>query len=159
MIDHVSIAVRDLKKAEPFYVALLAPLRLVKLREWPDAAIGFGKKYPDFWINCRAAMDPVNPAAAAPNSDLRLMSFAMLHLLCCLFQKNQDLSKRPGFELTIQNLECRSGSLFHTKGSPAGFVPSRQHDLASPQIECAGSCFWFTSRPVPALCPEFVGPP
>jgi catechol 2,3-dioxygenase-like lactoylglutathione lyase family enzyme len=59
MIDHVSIAVRDLRKAEPFYTALLAPLGLVKLREWPDSAIGFGKKYPDFWINCRAAMDRV----------------------------------------------------------------------------------------------------
>ena len=56
MIDHISLAVRDLKKAEPFYAALLAPLGMTKLREWPDAAIGFGKKYPEFWINCRAAM-------------------------------------------------------------------------------------------------------
>jgi catechol 2,3-dioxygenase-like lactoylglutathione lyase family enzyme len=56
MIDHVSIAVRDLKSAEAFYAALLAPLGIVKLREWPDAAIGFGKKYPEFWINKRAAM-------------------------------------------------------------------------------------------------------
>ena len=30
-----------------------------KLREWPDAAIGFGKKYPEFWINMRTAMDRV----------------------------------------------------------------------------------------------------
>ena len=59
MIDHVSIAVRDLKKAEPFYLALLAPLGLSKLRDWPDAAVGFGKKYPEFWINKRAAMDRV----------------------------------------------------------------------------------------------------
>ena len=29
------------------------------MREWPDAAIGFGKKYPDFWINKRAAMDRI----------------------------------------------------------------------------------------------------
>ena len=56
MIDHVSVAVRDLAKAEPFYTALLAPLGLRKLREWPNAAIGFGKKYPEFWINRRAAM-------------------------------------------------------------------------------------------------------
>ncbi len=56
MIDHVSIAVRDLKKAEAFYAALLAPLGMRKLREWPDAAIGFGKKYPDFWINRREMM-------------------------------------------------------------------------------------------------------
>ena len=59
MIDHISIAVRDLKNAEAFYAALLAPLGLTKLREWPDAAIGFGKKYPEFWINKRAAMDRV----------------------------------------------------------------------------------------------------
>ena len=46
MIDHVSLAVRDLARAEAFYTALLAPLGMAKLREWPSAAIGFGKKYP-----------------------------------------------------------------------------------------------------------------
>jgi len=59
MIDHVSIAVRDLERAGPFYAALLAPLGLTKLREWPNAAIGFGKKYPEFWINRRDGMSRV----------------------------------------------------------------------------------------------------
>jgi catechol 2,3-dioxygenase-like lactoylglutathione lyase family enzyme len=59
MIDHISIAVRDLKVAEAFYAALLAPLGMTKLREWPDAAVGFGKKYPEFWINRRGAMDRI----------------------------------------------------------------------------------------------------
>jgi catechol 2,3-dioxygenase-like lactoylglutathione lyase family enzyme len=59
MIDHVSIAVRDLKKAEPFYASMLAALGMTKLREWPDAAIGFGKTYPEFWINKRTAMGRV----------------------------------------------------------------------------------------------------
>jgi catechol 2,3-dioxygenase-like lactoylglutathione lyase family enzyme len=59
MIDHVSIAVRDLASAETFYTALLTSLGMRKLREWPNAAIGFGKKYPEFWINRRAAMDRV----------------------------------------------------------------------------------------------------
>jgi len=59
MIDHISIAVRDLKKAEAFYAAVLETLGFAKLREWPDAAIGFGKKHPEFWINKRAAMDRV----------------------------------------------------------------------------------------------------
>jgi len=59
MIDHVSVAVRDLRVAEAFYSALLAPLGMAKLREWPDASIGFGKKYPELWINKRAAMDRV----------------------------------------------------------------------------------------------------
>ena len=59
MIDHVSVAVRDLSTAEPFYAAALSPLGMRKLREWPNAAIGFGKKYPEFWINQRAAMTRV----------------------------------------------------------------------------------------------------
>jgi len=56
MIDHISISVRDLVSAERFYTALLAPLGMAKLREWPGAAVGFGKKYPEFWINRRADM-------------------------------------------------------------------------------------------------------
>ena len=59
MIDHISIAVRDLKNAEAFYTALLTPLGMAKLREWPDAAVGYGKKYPEFWINERSGMDAV----------------------------------------------------------------------------------------------------
>ena len=51
MIDHISIALRDLDAGGRFYEALLAPLGMTKLREWPDAAIGYGKKYPDFGIN------------------------------------------------------------------------------------------------------------
>jgi catechol 2,3-dioxygenase-like lactoylglutathione lyase family enzyme len=59
MIDHISVAVRDLEAAARFYEPVLAPLGLTRLREWPDAAIGFGKKYPEFWINRRAAMPRV----------------------------------------------------------------------------------------------------
>jgi len=59
MIDHISIAVRDLKQAGTFYAALLKPLGMTKLHEWPDAAIGYGKKYPDFWINRRDTMSRV----------------------------------------------------------------------------------------------------
>src|SRR6202021_4344298 len=59
MIDHVSVAVRDLINGEHFYATVLAPLGLAKLREWPGAAIGFGKKYPEFWINKREAMGRV----------------------------------------------------------------------------------------------------
>jgi len=59
MIDHISIAVRDLARGERFYAAALAPLGLAKLREWPGAAIGFGKKYPEFWINKGESMGRV----------------------------------------------------------------------------------------------------
>ena len=49
MIDHISIAVRDLEAASRFYAPLLATLGMSKLREWPTS-IGYGKKHPEFWI-------------------------------------------------------------------------------------------------------------
>jgi catechol 2,3-dioxygenase-like lactoylglutathione lyase family enzyme len=65
MIDHVSIAVRDLEASGRFYEPLLATLSMSKLREWPDAAIGFGKKYPEFWINARPDMVPIVAGSGA----------------------------------------------------------------------------------------------
>jgi catechol 2,3-dioxygenase-like lactoylglutathione lyase family enzyme len=77
MIDHVSIAVRDLKASGRFYEPLLATLGMRKLREWPDAAIGFGKKYPEFWINRRADMAPI-AADSGAHVCLRASSAAMV---------------------------------------------------------------------------------
>lgn len=58
MIDHISVAVRNLDAAARFYEAALAPLGLSRLVTRP-ATIGFGKSYPEFWINLRANMAPV----------------------------------------------------------------------------------------------------
>jgi catechol 2,3-dioxygenase-like lactoylglutathione lyase family enzyme len=52
MIDHVSVPVRDLEAAARFYVAVLGPLGFTQL-EAQAATVGFGKKYPEFWINLR----------------------------------------------------------------------------------------------------------
>lgn len=52
MIDHVSVAVGDLKASTAFYEAVLAPLGLALFIAGDDRA-GFGKKYPEFWINLR----------------------------------------------------------------------------------------------------------
>jgi catechol 2,3-dioxygenase-like lactoylglutathione lyase family enzyme len=62
MIDHISIAVRDLGRATAFYQAVLAPLGFARLETRP-ATVGFGKKYAEFWLNLRADM-----AAVAPDS-------------------------------------------------------------------------------------------
>jgi catechol 2,3-dioxygenase-like lactoylglutathione lyase family enzyme len=64
MIDHVSVAVRDLAAATRFYEAVLGALGLIKLESRPATA-GFGKTYPEFWINLRADMTPVSPASGA----------------------------------------------------------------------------------------------
>jgi catechol 2,3-dioxygenase-like lactoylglutathione lyase family enzyme len=58
MIDHVSVGVSDLQRAARFYELTLAPLGLSRLVTRP-ATIGFGKTYPEFWINLRADMAPV----------------------------------------------------------------------------------------------------
>jgi catechol 2,3-dioxygenase-like lactoylglutathione lyase family enzyme len=59
MIDHVSIAVRDLAGSARFYAEVLATLGYEKLADRP-ATIGFGKKYPEFWLNERRSMAPVD---------------------------------------------------------------------------------------------------
>ena len=57
MIDHVSVGVRDLDRAARFYELTLAPLGLSRLVTRP-ATVGFGKSYPEFWINLRVDMAP-----------------------------------------------------------------------------------------------------
>lgn len=59
MIDHVSIAVRDLAACGAFYEAVLATIGYKKLVVRPGT-IGFGKKYPEFWLNERRAASPVD---------------------------------------------------------------------------------------------------
>ncbi|WP_323794977.1 VOC family protein [Nisaea sp.] len=58
MIDHVSIAASDLERSAVFYDAVLAPLGFTRLAE-RERTIGFGKKYPEFWLNLRLDMEAV----------------------------------------------------------------------------------------------------
>src|ERR1700744_2546425 len=58
MIDHVSVGVADLDRPRRFHEAVLAMLGLTRLVT-RAATIGFGKAYPEFWINLRADMAPV----------------------------------------------------------------------------------------------------
>jgi catechol 2,3-dioxygenase-like lactoylglutathione lyase family enzyme len=58
MIDHVSVGVADLERAARFYEAALVALGLARLVTRP-ATIGFGKAYPEFWINLRGSMGRV----------------------------------------------------------------------------------------------------
>ena len=64
MIDHISVGVSDLERSARFYEATLAPLGLSRLVTRP-ATIGFGKNYPEFWINLRAGMTPVAVGSGA----------------------------------------------------------------------------------------------
>jgi catechol 2,3-dioxygenase-like lactoylglutathione lyase family enzyme len=74
MIDHVSVGVADLERAVRFYEAVLAALGLTRLVTRP-ATVGFGKTYPEFWINLRAAMSKV-PHEAGTHICLRARTTA-----------------------------------------------------------------------------------
>jgi catechol 2,3-dioxygenase-like lactoylglutathione lyase family enzyme len=58
MIDHVSIAVRDLAVSARFYELILEPLGFTRLAEHPTR-VAFGGKYPELWLNARPTMAPV----------------------------------------------------------------------------------------------------
>jgi catechol 2,3-dioxygenase-like lactoylglutathione lyase family enzyme len=74
MIDHISVGVSDLQRAAQFYELTLAPLGLSRLVTRP-ATVGFGKNYPEFWINLRADMAPV-PRESGVHICLRAKSTA-----------------------------------------------------------------------------------
>jgi catechol 2,3-dioxygenase-like lactoylglutathione lyase family enzyme len=59
MIDHVSLAVRDLVACGAFYEVVLATIGYKKIVTGPGT-IGFGKKYPELWLNERRAVSPVD---------------------------------------------------------------------------------------------------
>lgn len=58
MIDHISIEVRDLAVSAAFYEQVFAPLGLTRLVD-REAAVGFGKRHPEFWLNHRPGMAAV----------------------------------------------------------------------------------------------------
>ncbi len=72
MIDHVSVPVSDLSRAAAFYDKVLAPLGYVRLVE-RAATIGFGKTYPEFWLNLREGLIPA-PADSGAHVALRARS-------------------------------------------------------------------------------------
>ncbi|CCE00228.1 VOC family protein [Bradyrhizobium sp. STM 3809] len=74
MIDHISVGVSDLARSTRFYELALAPLGLTRLIERP-ANVGFGKAYPEFWINLRAGMARV-PADTGSHLCFRARSTA-----------------------------------------------------------------------------------
>ena len=64
MIDHVSVAVRDLGVSARFYQAVLGALGFTQLETRP-ATIGYGRQYAEFWINLRPDKRTVAPGSGA----------------------------------------------------------------------------------------------
>ena len=64
MIDHVSLAVRDLARSIAFYEKILEPLGLRQMVD-DGARAGFGSRYPEVWLNARPGMTPVTADTGA----------------------------------------------------------------------------------------------
>jgi catechol 2,3-dioxygenase-like lactoylglutathione lyase family enzyme len=60
MIDHISVGAADLERSARFYEATLAALGFSRLVTRPGT-VGFGKSYPEFWINLRQGMARIAP--------------------------------------------------------------------------------------------------
>src|SRR2546427_8769589 len=76
MIDHVSIAVRDLDQAGRFYQAVLGAIGYQTLVVRPHT-IGLGKTYPEFWLNRRSTMLP-QPEDCGAHVGLRVRTAALV---------------------------------------------------------------------------------
>jgi len=72
MIDHVSLAVRGLARSASFYEPVLHTLGLKRLVE-REGTVGFGKTYPEFWLNARDAQ-PAQPETTGTHIALRARS-------------------------------------------------------------------------------------
>ena len=64
MIDHISIAVRDLDRAARFYQVVLGAIGYQTLVVRPHT-VGFGKRYPEFWLNLRTTMVSIETDSGA----------------------------------------------------------------------------------------------
>ena len=58
MIDHVSLAVRDLAASAAAYEKFLTPLGMQRVVA-RAGSVGFGKTYPELWLNARPAGSPM----------------------------------------------------------------------------------------------------
>ena len=76
MIDHVSVGVRDLDRAARFYKAVLGSIGYQQLATRAHT-VGFGKRYPEFWINHRAVMASVDTQSGA-HVGLRVRTSALV---------------------------------------------------------------------------------
>jgi catechol 2,3-dioxygenase-like lactoylglutathione lyase family enzyme len=64
VIDHVSVPVRALAAAARFYEGVLGALGYETLVV-RAGTIGFGKRYPELWINLRPGLRPAEPGSGA----------------------------------------------------------------------------------------------
>lgn len=96
MIDHISVGVTDLNESMVFYTSILDSLGISKLVEKPGT-VGFGKKYPEFWLNHR----PNKELSSQDNGTHICLRASSVEAVNQFYQRAMDLgatsSGKPGF--------------------------------------------------------------
>lgn len=120
MIDHISVAVRDIDASRRFYQAVLAPLgyRIIADR---GVSVAFGKTYPEVWINSRPAMTAVPQDTG-------------LHI--CLRARSED-AVRAFFEAAIASGGTSAGDPGPRQGEQTGYYGAFIFDLDGNKFEAA----------------------
>lgn len=97
MIDHVSISVSDLARATSFYEKILFPLGLAKLAG-RETTCGFGKTYPEFWLNLREGESTPPDASSGTHVALRATSIAAVKAFhTAALENGGSCNGEPGF--------------------------------------------------------------
>ena len=153
MIDHVSVGVSDLNRSARFYERTLAPLGLSRLVTRP-ATIGFGKNYPEFWINLRADMGEGRDIQRRPYLSSREISRRSRRIPCRRAGRRRPLGWRPG------PAPARSGALLRGVRRRPRWQSHRGGDVSKARCRGVGiaakACVPFQA-PVP-LYPPVRGP-
>ena len=97
MIDHVSITVSDLPRATAFFEKLLGALGHTKLR-MSDTATGFGKTYPEFWLNLREGESAPSDTSSGTHVALRARDIAAVKAFyAAALENGGSCDGPPGF--------------------------------------------------------------
>ena len=98
MIDHISVGVTDLNAASKFYTSIFEPIGISRLVEKPGT-VGFGKKYPEFWLNHR----PNKETATEDNGTHICLRASSIEAVNAFYQKATELGARssgePGYRV------------------------------------------------------------
>ena len=120
MIDHLSLSVRDLTASAALYDAVLGPLgyrRIVEL----DSRVGFGKRYPEVWLNHRPNRSP-EPGDTG------------LHI--CLRARDQA-SVQAFFDAALANGGVDDGAPGPRQAAMTGYYAAFIKDLDGNRLEAA----------------------
>ena len=131
MIDHISIGVRDLDRSARFYEAVLGTLGYAKLRVWPGS-VGFGKKYPEFWINHRPSMPPGDTGVHVCVRASHMEQVGAFHAAALAAPLTPFFGREPELHWLTGVLAPTSGRIFvrDVEIDPGDYSVRMAHDLA-----------------------------